>query len=182
MTEGGDQWPDASDAWRAMLDALGALFVAGAEPRWECVHRGVNATAAAQVLAPVPAQQALDDLFTDVGLAFVVEYFDPRSGAYFSDYLGGLAKRAGGDYEFWQRGEWADVARRQEAIAREARATVFHMFTSPRNNAGSFPTSGGFESDEARDEAMTGASTDDIGWVRPGRERSGTAKNLARRR
>jgi hypothetical protein len=41
----------------------------------------------------------LDDLFTDVGLAFVVEYFDPRSGAYFSDYLGGLAKRAGGDYE-----------------------------------------------------------------------------------
>lgn len=76
----------------------------------------------------------------------------------------------------------ADLLAQRYLAAREARVTVFHMFTSPRNNAGSFPTSGGFESDEARDEAMTGASTDDIGWVRPGRERSGTAKNLARRR
>ncbi len=49
-----------NDERAAMLDALGALFVAGAEPQWECVHRGVNATAAAQVLAPVPAQQALE--------------------------------------------------------------------------------------------------------------------------
>jgi hypothetical protein len=29
--------------------------------------------------------------------------------------------------------------------------------------------------------AMTPASTFDIAWVRPGRERSGTAKNLLRR-
>lgn len=29
----------------------------------------------------------LDDMFNDMGLAFVVSYFDPRSGAYFSDYL-----------------------------------------------------------------------------------------------
>jgi hypothetical protein len=57
---------------------------------------------------------------------------------------------------------------------------VYHMFTSPRNNAG-FPTIGGFESDEARDTQMTADSDRDIAWVRPGREKSGTQKNLDRR-
>lgn len=60
------------------------------------------------------------------------------------------------------------------------RATVYHMFSAPRHNAG-FVTVGGFESDEERDEAMTFESSRDIAWVRPGRERSGTARNLARR-
>ncbi len=62
------------------------------------------------------------------------------------------------------------------------KVTVFHMLTSPRNNVGGFPTRGGFTSDRERDEAMTAASTADIAWVRPGREKSGTAKSLARRR
>lgn len=61
-------------------------------------------------------------------------------------------------------------------------ATVYHMFDSPRNNIGWFPTVGGFKSDEERDAAMTAASTVDLAWVRPGRENSGTARNLARRR
>ncbi len=60
------------------------------------------------------------------------------------------------------------------------RVMVYHMLQSPRNNVG-FPTVGGFKTDEARDEAMTLASFDDIAWVRPGRESSGTAKNLKRR-
>lgn len=58
---------------------------------------------------------------------------------------------------------------------------VYHMFESPRNNVGGFPTRGGFINDDERDAAMTADSTDDIAWVRPGRERSGTAKNLKRR-
>jgi len=57
---------------------------------------------------------------------------------------------------------------------------VFHMFDAPRHNAG-FPTVGGFASDADRDAAMTQRSDADIGWVRPGREKSGTARNLARR-
>lgn len=61
------------------------------------------------------------------------------------------------------------------------RVTVFHMFVAPRCNAG-FPLRGGFTRDDERDAAMTAASSEDIAWVRPGRERSGTAKNLARRR
>lgn len=58
---------------------------------------------------------------------------------------------------------------------------VFHMFVTPRNNWG-FITLGGFKSDEDRDVAMTKNSTYDIAWIRPGREKSGTAKNVARRK
>lgn len=61
------------------------------------------------------------------------------------------------------------------------RVRVFHMLTAPRFNVGDFPVVGGFASDSARDAAMTEASTADIAWVRPGREKSGTARNLARR-
>lgn len=62
----------------------------------------------------------------------------------------------------------------------DMKVTVFHMFDSPRYNPG-FPTQCGYQSDEERDAAMTAASDLDIAWVRPGREKSGTAKNLARR-
>lgn len=83
------------------------------------------------------------------------------------------------------------------------RVKVFHMLERPRHSFGSgygsndpslpketwqgrrggFPLVGGFTSDEARDAAMTEASTDDIAWVRPikAKRNSGTAKNLARR-
>lgn len=63
-----------------------------------------------------------------------------------------------------------------------SRVTVFHMFDNPRNNAGNFRTRGGFTSDEERDATMTASSDYDIAWVRPGRENSGTAKNLLRRK
>ena len=58
--------------------------------------------------------------------------------------------------------------------------TVYHMFTSPRHNPG-FKAIGGFQTDEARDTQMTHDSDSDIAWVRPGRENSGTQKNLNRR-
>jgi hypothetical protein len=57
---------------------------------------------------------------------------------------------------------------------------VYHMFTSPRNNAG-FGTVGGFGSDDERDVRMTADSDRDLAWVRPGRNKSGTQKNLDRR-
>ena len=58
---------------------------------------------------------------------------------------------------------------------------VYHIGESPRNNPHKFPTYGGFKSDEERDAAMTAASRDDIAWVRPGRQKSGTQSNLDRR-
>jgi len=57
---------------------------------------------------------------------------------------------------------------------------VYHMFTAPRYNAG-FLTVGGFVNDKQRDEKMTFDSQYDLAWVRPGREKSGTAANLKRR-
>jgi hypothetical protein len=59
---------------------------------------------------------------------------------------------------------------------------VYHMLKDPRCcHVGEFCKIGGFKSDEDRDDSMTFASTMDIAWVRPGKENSGTAQNLARR-
>lgn len=58
---------------------------------------------------------------------------------------------------------------------------VYHMYDEPRNNSG-FNLMGGFISDNDRDSAMTYDSDFDIAWVKEGRENSGTAKNLERRK
>ena len=65
-------------------------------------------------------------------------------------------------------------------LGKTAAVVVYHMFTAPRNNVG-FKTVGGFGSDEERDARMTADSDQDIAWVRPGRGRSGTQKNIERR-
>ena len=59
--------------------------------------------------------------------------------------------------------------------------TVYHMFTSPRNTVACAKLAGGFTDDDSRDAAMTQFSTYDIAWVRQGKEKSGTQKNLDRR-
>lgn len=76
----------------------------------------------------------------------------------------------------------ADTLAQEYLTSTGAEVTVFHMFDSPRHLASRlFSTQGGFQTDEERDEAMTRASAADIAWVRPGRETSGTARNLVRR-
>jgi len=60
--------------------------------------------------------------------------------------------------------------------------TVFHMFTNPRNYVEGMDKSGGFISDVHRDFAMTLISDFDICWVREGKEQSGTAQNIERRK
>jgi hypothetical protein len=67
-----------------------------------------------------------------------------------------------------------------ERLGASDRVRVFHMLDRPRHNAG-FATVGGYDSDELRNEAMTGQSDYDIAWVRAGYEHAGTAKNLLRR-
>lgn len=60
---------------------------------------------------------------------------------------------------------------------------IYHMFEKPRHAIGiRARLVGGFQSDKERDAAMTDASDFDIAWVRPGREESGTARNLERRK
>jgi hypothetical protein len=61
--------------------------------------------------------------------------------------------------------------------------TVYHMGDKPmRCEAGWFKTKGGFTNDEERDAAMTAISDEDIAWVRKGKENSGTAININRRK
>lgn len=75
-----------------------------------------------------------------------------------------------------------DAMSQEWLAARGADVRVFHMHGLPRNVAGNpLEIRGGFASDEERDAAMTDASDADIAWVRPGREASGTAANVARR-
>ena len=74
----------------------------------------------------------------------------------------------------------ADTLAQEYLFGKTRAVVVYHMFSSPRNNAG-FPTRGGFQSDSQRDIQMTRDSHQDIAWVKPGREKSGTQKNLDRR-
>lgn len=62
------------------------------------------------------------------------------------------------------------------------RVTVYHARRKPRHWYNGFAIQGGYASQSAKDAAMTAVSDYDIAWVRPGKETSGTARNLARRR
>ncbi len=101
----------------------------------------------------------------------LAEHYTPR-------LLQGVAE--GASFVVGDAGGCDAMAQQVLCTAGCGRVRVFHMFEAPRNNAG-FPTTGGFRSDRERDEALTAASDADIAWVRPGREKSGTAKNLERR-
>lgn len=74
----------------------------------------------------------------------------------------------------------ADVMAQERLGSLGAQVTIYHMFASPRNNPCGFPIVGGFVSDADRDIAMINASDRTLAWVRPGREKSGTAQNLRR--
>ena len=71
----------------------------------------------------------------------------------------------------------ADAMTQTYLHGKTAAVTVYHMFTTPRHNPG-FRTLGGFQTDQERDAQMTQDSDCDIAWVRPGRENSGTQRNL----
>ncbi|OWK37748.1 hypothetical protein [Fimbriiglobus ruber] len=75
----------------------------------------------------------------------------------------------------------ADVLAQNYLLGKTNAVVVYHMLTDPRNNVG-FVAIGGFETDEQRDVRMTADSDADIAWVRPGRQKSGTQKNLDRRK
>ena len=76
----------------------------------------------------------------------------------------------------------ADTMAQMYLFNKTNKVTIYHMFNNPRNNVGNFKTIGGFCSDSERDSAMAQSNDHDIAWVRPGREKSGTAKNLKRRK
>lgn len=83
----------------------------------------------------------------------------------------------------------ADVLSQEYLKDKTPHVTLCHCFEKPRYRAETFNLpakhwhiKSGFSSDEERDVWMTVNSTGDIAWVREGREKSGTAKNIARRK
>jgi hypothetical protein len=116
-----------------------------------------------------------------VRVAFVSGHLDLTESEFEEHYVPALDRAlAAGDSFVIGDARGADLLAQRYLQARSARVTVHHMFTAPRNNAG-FPTVGGFTTDDERDRGMTTGSDYDIAWVRPGRTRSGTARNLTRR-
>lgn len=70
-----------------------------------------------------------------------------------------------------------------EHLDNKSIVTVYHMYDKPRNYASKkFKTKGGYKNDIERDSAMTEISNVDIAWIRKGKERSGTAQNILRRK
>ena len=76
----------------------------------------------------------------------------------------------------------ADAMAQKFLSSRTENVTIFHMFERPRNFVKGYGLRGGFKGDAERDITMTRHSDADIAWVRNGREESGTAKNLNRRK
>ena len=64
----------------------------------------------------------------------------------------------------------------------EIEVTVFHMGDRPMHNLYNFTTSADYVDDHHRDSAMTINSDEDIAWAREGKENSGTAQNILRRK
>jgi len=121
-------------------------------------------------------------------IAYISGHLDLTETEFTEHYVPALQKAIENGDEFIvgdARGADAIAQKYLKAIfsmrAQIAPVKVYHMFQKPRNNA-NFKTIGKFSSDNERDSAMTAASDYDIAWVRPGRENSGTAKNLQRRK
>jgi hypothetical protein len=75
----------------------------------------------------------------------------------------------------------------QPILFSAGRVTVYHMLTLPRHNAG-FKAKGGYQSNSAKDAAMTAESDYDILYIRPDKHSSqsgrvsGTEANFIRRK
>jgi len=76
-----------------------------------------------------------------------------------------------------------------KASLSDGNITIYHMSISPRNyiqktfdNQFRLNFQGGYHDDESRDAAMTRKSDIDLAWVREGKDKSGTARNIERRK
>jgi hypothetical protein len=113
---------------------------------------------------------------------FVSGHLDLTPAEFDAHYRPGIDKAwAGGDSFVVGDARGADTMTQNYLLGKTTAVVVYHLFTSPRNNVG-FKTIGGFESDEQRDRQMTAESDRDIAWVRPGRKKSGTQKNIDHRK
>ena len=119
--------------------------------------------------------------YSTVKVYFISGHLDLTANEFLEHYVPLIDSALSGECSFIVGDARGTDAYAQKYLSgKNVSVTVYHMFDSPRNNSG-FPVVGGFESDNSRDKQMTADSQIDIAWVRPGREKSGTQRNLARR-
>jgi hypothetical protein len=157
----------------------------------ECMELGLAVSAEHQqtFIDSVPHVVALSRLLdaprADTPTYYVSGHLDLTQAEFDAHYLPQLVGACGEDRVRFVVGD----ARGADRLAMEylasvgmaAQLSIYHMFDSPRHAVPGAALHGGFSTDLARDMEMTADSNCDIAWVRPGREKSGTAKNLKRR-
>ncbi|MBY0358491.1 MAG: hypothetical protein K2W82_10865 [Candidatus Obscuribacterales bacterium] len=164
-------------AWAFHSSHAGELV---ASPHWFDVSGGDNEATIDAWVRTVDGSK-IRELFPDMPQVFVSGHLDLTAEEFVEHYVPVLDRYVAEGAEFVvgdARG--ADKMSQDYLALKGAKVTVYHMLEAPRNNSG-FPTVGGFKSDGERDAAMTVASNHDLAWVRPGKEKSGTAENIRRR-
>ena len=115
--------------------------------------------------------------------AFISGHLDTTEDEFYQHYVGKIDKAVeNGDSFVVGDARGTDTFAQEYLAGFTDKVVVYHMFKFPRNNKGHCRTVGNFGTDEERDAAMTSDSDYDIAWVRPGKEKSGTAKNINRRK
>ncbi|MCL4267261.1 MAG: hypothetical protein KJ069_29050 [Anaerolineae bacterium] len=117
-------------------------------------------------------------------VAFVSGHRDLTPTEFYQHYQPQLGKAMAAGHRFVVGdAQGADAMAQMYLVSRVSpeRVIVYHARHRPRHRYGSFAVQGGYADQSAKDAAMTAVSDYDIAWVRPGKEASGTARNLARR-
>lgn len=177
-------WERIQSGDKAVLDALRAInestvFICWCKPG-PC-HGDVVKAAAAWVQAqPSPKRSEREQQ-----IAFVSGHRDLIPSEFYQHYQPQLDEAiVAGHWFVVGDAPGADAMVQMYLTDRVApeRVTVYHARRRPRHWYSGFAVRGGHASQSAKDAAMTAVSDYDIAWVRSGKETSGTASNLARRR
>ena len=124
----------------------------------------------------------LNDMDEKVPVVFVSGHLDLTREEFYEHYVPVLLPLVASHHFIVGDAEGCDALAQEFLSSFNATYVIYHMFKAPRNCYDRWVALfGGFKSDSERDEAMTRASSLDVAWIRPGRENSGTAKNLKRR-
>jgi len=175
-------WQRIQAGDEAVLDALRAIDASSVLVCW-CKPGPCHGDVVKAAAAWVQSQQQI---------AFVSGHRDLTPAEFYQHYQPQLDKAITAGHQFVVGDApgadalaqmYLSAGSRQALVGRVApeRVTVYHAGRKPRNWYGGFAVRGAYTNQPAKDAAMTAVSDYDIAWVRPSKEASGTACNLARR-
>lgn len=167
-------WERIQAGDEVVLDALRAIDTSSVLVCW-CKPGPCHGDVVKAAAAWVQSQQQI---------AFVSGHRDLTPAEFYQHYQPQLDKAIAARHQFVVGdAPGADAMAQMYLVGRVSpeRVTVYHARRKPRHWYGGFAVCDGYANQSAKDAAMTAVSDYDIAWVRPGKEASGTARNLARR-